>query len=156
MTYSLNEILDIAIGIEDSGIEFYTTCADRFKNDSMKEIFLFLAKEEINHKHTFEKIRENAAKESGNFTEDYYLYLKAIGGGHIFKNKISVTDIIKNMKSPAEAVNKAFQDEKESILFYLGLKDMVPPKYGKDKVEQIIREERKHVIQLSAYRKKLS
>jgi rubrerythrin len=54
-----------------------------------------------------------------------------------------------------EIIDIAIGLAKESILFYLGLKDMVPPNYGQDKVDQIIREERKHVIQLNVYRKKL-
>ena len=38
--------------------------------------------------------------------------------------------------------------EKESIVFYLGLRDLVPAKLGKDKVERILREEMSHVALL--------
>ena len=39
--------------------------------------------------------------------------------------------------------------EKQSILFYVGLKDLVPQQHGKDKVDAIIDEEKQHVAQLS-------
>lgn len=42
------------------------------------------------------------------------------------------------MKSILKA---AITAEKESIVFYLGMKDMVPEEYGKDKLDKIIREE---------------
>jgi len=44
--------------------------------------------------------------------------------------------------------------EKESILFYVGIKDMVPPKFGRDKIDQIIREEAQHVAQLKGFLQK--
>jgi rubrerythrin len=40
--------------------------------------------------------------------------------------------------------------EKESVLFYLGLKDMVPPQYGRERIDDIIREERSHISQLTS------
>jgi rubrerythrin len=45
--------------------------------------------------------------------------------------------------------------EKESILFYLGLKDLVPPEHGQEKLDEIIDQERQHIIQLNSIRKKL-
>ena len=49
-----------------------------------------------------------------------------------------------------EAILKAaIQAEKDSIVFYLGMKDVVPPTLGGDKVDKIIREERTHLTTLS-------
>ncbi len=66
--------------------------------------------------------------------------------------------LVRAVQQHAQRVNDfgkpAIGLEKESILFYLGLKDMVPPKYGQEKLDQIIHEEQRHVTQLSAFRKK--
>jgi rubrerythrin len=35
--------------------------------------------------------------------------------------------------------------EKDSIVFYLGMKEMVPEKFGKDKLDKIIKEEMGHI-----------
>jgi rubrerythrin len=43
----------------------------------------------------------------------------------------------------------AVELEKQAILFYLGIKDMVPERLGKDMVERIIKEEQSHVVMLS-------
>jgi rubrerythrin len=45
--------------------------------------------------------------------------------------------------------------EKDSILFYLGFKDMIPQQSGKDRIGEIIKEERRHVFQLSNLLEKL-
>lgn len=50
------------------------------------------------------------------------------------------------MKSVLKA---AILAEKDSIVFYLGMKEMVPDKYGKDKLEEIIKEEMGHIKILS-------
>jgi len=39
--------------------------------------------------------------------------------------------------------------ERDSIAYYVGLKEYIPPKAGRDKVEDIIKEEMKHIIVLS-------
>jgi len=39
--------------------------------------------------------------------------------------------------------------EKDSIVFYLGIRDLVPEKYGKNRVDAIIKEEMGHIEALS-------
>ncbi len=41
-----------------------------------------------------------------------------------------------------QVIDTAIGLEKESILFYLGLKDIVPPKLGRVKIDEIIEEEK--------------
>jgi rubrerythrin len=66
----------------------------------------------------------------------------------------AAADKLTGNESITEIIDIALGLEKESILFYLGLKDMVPPQYGQEKLEQIIAEERRHLIQLNTLRKK--
>ena len=46
----------------------------------------------------------------------------------------------------AQVIETAIGLEKESILFYLGLKDIVPPKLGRVKIDEIIEEEKRHGV----------
>lgn len=39
--------------------------------------------------------------------------------------------------------------EKDSIVFYLGMKEAVPQRSGRDKIEGIIKEEMRHMATLS-------
>ncbi len=151
MTYSVAEIIDIAIAIEDTGYEFYCACAGKFKNELIKKTFHYLAAEELNHKKTFESIKKHVPETSGNFTEEYYLYLKSIGSGKIFRSNIKITEIVNNIKTPHEALEKAFQDEKDSILYYSEVQKLYDEKSEASKIlEKIILEERQHTMKLIA------
>ena len=37
------------------------------------------------------------------------------------------------------------QAEKDSIAFFVGLKELIPENFGRDKVEELIKEEMKHI-----------
>ena len=52
--------------------------------------------------------------------------------------------------SAQEVLKEAIVAEKESIVFYLGMQDMVPDEAGKAKLNGIIREEMKHIQIISA------
>jgi rubrerythrin len=47
-----------------------------------------------------------------------------------------------------EIIEVAIESEKEMVVFYVGLKDLVYFKAGKDKVEEIILEELSHISTL--------
>ena len=55
-----------------------------------------------------------------------------------------------------EILRIALDLEKKAILFYLGLKDVVPENLGKDKIDRIIDEEKSHVVTLTQELKKLA
>lgn len=148
MGYSIKEIIDIAVGFEEAGHDFYTRCIEKFKDENIREIFSFMAKEELNHKKTFKSMSKSNESSAGIFTDEYFLYIKAIGGGRVF-GKEDIGQIADSINTPAEAVQKAFMDEKNSILFYSELKKMY--REGSEEIkllDEILEEERKHVITL--------
>ena len=59
---TITEILDFAIGEEQSAVDFYLALADHSKSQQTKKIFREYAEEEMRHKANLLKI-----KESGNF-----------------------------------------------------------------------------------------
>jgi rubrerythrin len=52
------------------------------------------------------------------------------------------------LSSLKEVLKAALTAEKDSIVFYLGMKEIVPEKQGKDKIDQIIKEEMSHIKML--------
>ena len=54
---SVEEALDFAIVNEEEAYQFYTELADNMKLESMKNVFLGFAKEELGHKEKFMKIK---------------------------------------------------------------------------------------------------
>jgi hypothetical protein len=88
--------------------------------------------------------------------EELSLYLSAMGGGGAYggEGDPGTADSFTGKKTMEEIVSTAIDLEKQSILFYAGLKGMVPPGPNCDKVEQIIRKEQNHIAQLNGFLKK--
>ena len=76
------------------------------------------------------------SQEYQSFKERYEQYKKSIALGE------------KPKETPKEILDIAVNSENESVVFYLTLKDLVPAKAGRDKVEAIIMEELSHITTL--------
>jgi rubrerythrin len=64
---------------------------------------------------------------------------------HGTEGKVSSTEKLTGNESMSEILRIALQAEKNSIAFYVGIKDMLVTKSGKQKVQAIIIEEMAHV-----------
>jgi rubrerythrin len=69
--------------------------------------------------------------------------------GHIFDVRTDPSKLLAEQKSPQDILKTAIGVEKDSIAFYVGIRDGVSRKAGKDKVEAIIKEEMSHIVILS-------
>lgn len=77
------------------------------------------------------------------------LYLQAIANGHVFDLKKDLGEQLTGKQTAEDILKLAIEAEKDSIVFYEGLKNYVPAKAGKDKVEEIIKEEMDHIVVLN-------
>ncbi len=161
MAYDFNaqEVFDMAIRIEENGAAFYRKAADLQKDDSDKKFLETLARMEDRHKAGFEEMKQHISDLEKSQTvfdpnEELFLYLKAMADSHGGEGDPDIADQLTGKETMKEIITTAIGLEKESILFYVGLKDMVPPKLGREKINKIIDEEKKHVVQLSGFLKK--
>jgi rubrerythrin len=158
--FNADEVFDMAIQIETNGAAFYRKAAS-LQSDADNRAFLeSLASMEDRHQETFEKMKKELPdKDKGGKVFDPYgelsQYLAAMADTHGGEGSPSAADALTGSENMEDIVNTALGLEKESILFYLGMKDMVPVKYGQEKIEDIIKEERKHVIQLTGILNKI-
>lgn len=162
MVYDLNadEIFEMAIRIEANGARFYRKAAGFQSDPSNRKMLEKLASMEDHHQSVFAEMRKGLSEADKTATvfdpqNEASQYLAAMADAHRGEGSPAAADSLTGKESLAEIIDIAIGLEKESILFYIGLKDMVSPKYGQDKLDKIIAEERKHVIELSALRKKL-
>ncbi|MEJ2095794.1 MAG: ferritin family protein [Deltaproteobacteria bacterium] len=162
MAYDFNadEIFKMAIRIEENGARFYRKAAESQSEEENINALKKLAVMEDHHKLTFEKMRAQLSKAEKTATvfdpnNESAQYLAAMADTHGGEGSPSAADALTGEETIQEIIHIAIGLEKESILFYLGLKDMVPPQYGRDKLDNIIDEERRHIIQLNTLLKKL-
>ena len=162
MRYDFNadEMFEMAIRIEENGARFYRKAAQLQSDAQNRDILEQLAGMEDGHKVTFEKMRKSISEAEQTATvfdpmDESSQYLAAMADSHGGEGSPAAADSLTGKESITDLIDIAIGLEKESILFYIGLLEMVPPKFGQDKLEEIIREERKHIIQLNAFRRKL-
>jgi len=150
MSYDFNvdEVFEMAEQLERNGAKFYRDAAEANIDPSNKQMLLDLAAMEDEHEKTFKAMRaELTAKEQETTVFDPQgeaaLYLRALADTRVFFEK----DI--DIKSMRGILTSAIEAEKDSIVFYLGMKDAVPSNLGKDRVDGIIKEEMGHIRLLS-------
>ena len=76
-------------------------------------------------------------------TGEASLYLRALADTRVFFEK----EI--DVKSMESILKSAIEAEKDSIVFYLGMKEAVPPNLGQARLDHIIKEEMGHIRLLS-------
>lgn len=155
MRFSSQELIDIAIGIEETGYYFYSQFREKMEDKAFREIFGFLAEEELRHKDIFERMLSNLPDKSGYFTEEYYSYLRALGNSRVFRNREDVDKIIPKIDTITEIIDLGLDAERDSILWYTELREM----YQDDRdsttiLNNLINEERRHVVTLLELKEK--
>ncbi|MDT8379672.1 MAG: ferritin family protein [Desulfotignum sp.] len=158
--FNVNEVFEMAIQIEANGANFYRKAAELQQDPDNKEFLEKLARMEDKHKATFEAMRKDLSEGEKQQTvfdpaNELSMYLKAMADNHGGEGNPDVVESFTGEEPIEEIINTAIGLEKESILFYLGLKDLVPAKYGHEKLDNIIKEEKLHIAQLNGFLKKI-
>ena len=152
--FNAGEIFEMAIQIERNGARFYRLAADRTTDPRERQLLTELAAMEEEHERIFASMREElSAGETGLRAFDpqgeALLYLRAMAEGHVFDPEADPKEMLGVLDGMEGVLRKAIDLEKESIIFYLGMREMVPKRLGKDKIEHIIREEMRHIVLLN-------
>jgi len=146
--FNADEVFEIAEQIERNGAKFYRTVAEKVTDANKRKLLIDLAEMEDEHEQTFKTMRSELSQDEKVVTTfdpqgETELYLRALADTRVFYEKEVDTT------SFEEILKAAITAEKESIVFYLGMKDVVPTHLGKDKLDGIINEEMGHIRLLS-------
>jgi rubrerythrin len=149
VTLNADEIFEIAEQIERNGAKFYRAAAKKFS--IVRQLFLDLAAMEDEHLKVFQDMRTQlTSKEQQPDVFDpegqAQMYLLAMADGHVFNLKDDPAEKLSGMQKPEDVLKFALGIERDSIAYYVGIKEYVPVKAGRDKVEDVIREEMKHIV----------
>jgi rubrerythrin len=151
--FNADEILEMAEQIERNGARFYRRAAEGAVDPRNLQLLLDLATTEDEHEKVFASMRVDLAGEKREpmvFDPDGQaaLYLRAMADGHVFDVKADPTQLFTGKETVADILRVAMGMEKDSIVFYLGMKEMVPERLGKDRIDGIIKEEMGHLALL--------
>ena len=163
MSYYFNadEIFEMAEQIERNGARFYRRAAEQVTSPDNRRLLLDLAEMEDEHEKTFITMRADMLKQGLPAPVDPVfdpdgeagLYLRAMADGQIFDTRVDPAESLTGEETVEDLFQMAIGREKDTVIFFLGMKDMVSERLGKDKIDGIIKEEMSHITTLS---KKLS
>jgi rubrerythrin len=153
ITFTADEIFEMAEQIERNGAEYYREAARNASDKDIKQMLLGMAAMEDGHLETFRQMRTELSgreKEPISFDPDNQgaMYLQAMADARGMEGRISPTKKLTGNESPKEVFDIAINSEKDSVVFYLSLKDLVPVRAGREKIEEIILEELSHITSL--------
>lgn len=152
--FNAAEIIDMGIAKEKKRRDFYGYIAGKFKDKDMKALFSRLRDWEEEHIKKFTDIRNSTEtyEIQESYQGEFSAYIKFTVDDMLYK-QVSPKWFAKNVKKPITAIQYGIGFEKDAILFFSELLTyMMPP--HKDKVEELIGEEKKHLIYLSELKKK--
>jgi rubrerythrin len=155
--FNADEIFEMAEQIERNGARFYRRAAAGTGDSECQTLLLHLAKMEGRHLKVFADMRADMLKEGQVATVDPVFdpegeaaaYLRAMADGHVFDVRTDPFEVLSGEETIEEIFRTAIGLEKDSIVFYLGMKEMIPENLGKDKIDHIIKEEMRHITYLN-------
>ena len=156
-TFAASEIVEMGIQIEKNGRDFYNAICQKSKDPHAAEVFKLLAGEEEKHIGIFSsllgKVQEHEPPQI--YTDEYIAYMNALACEYVFTQKDKGLEIAKGIKTDKQAVELGIDFEKDSIIFYEGMKKAVP-EYSLGVINELIRQEEIHLKKLVDLKKKIA
>jgi rubrerythrin len=142
--FYLSEILDFALEKEQQSADLYQKLADLADNPDDKALFEKLMRDELGHKAYYAEILASVKEEQSPKVpregEEYMAYMR-----QLIEDSRTVKALPEDISSMPlnEILDYAIAREKDSVMFYLGLKQFVPES-AKAHIDIIIAEESHH------------
>jgi len=151
-----SEVVDLGIQIEKNGRDFYEILARQTKSDKIRQTFEYLAKEEEKHIEDFKGILKTVEdyQPVEAYPGEYFAYINALASEYVFTKKDKGVEIAKKIKSDKEAIDMGIAFEKDSIIFYEGIKKAVP-EYEHKVITKLISQEQNHLAKLYQLKDKI-
>ena len=162
MKFNVDEIFEMAEHIERNGARFYRSAVEIVDNPHGKELLAGLAAMEDEHEKTYAEMRKRV-NPSGQQRDTVYegddsavQYIRAWADKNVFDIDASIFEGLRGDETLVQIINKAIQREKETIIFFEGLKDSLTNSEDRENVERIIHEEVQHIAILTKERRALA
>jgi len=155
-TFKASDVYEIAVQIESNGEKLYRHAVNVTDDSRMKELFTYLADEEVKHMRLFEGLGKKVEQYNLPETYDgeYCSYVRSYSEGLVFTPEKMEKELAK-VKSAEDAIEFGIQREIESILYYLETRNFVPDSQKAD-IDRIIDEERRHYLKLIDLRREVA
>jgi rubrerythrin len=145
------DIIDLAIRTEVRGEGFYREAAQAANTPQAKELFTYLADEELRHKRLFRGLSGAIVMTEIDPAawDEAVAYIAATVDQAFFAKSEAPIRLVPLGATVQDMTRKAIEFEKQTLLYFYSLRDLVHPS-NVPIVDKVIQEEKRHVRQLSA------
>jgi rubrerythrin len=152
LSFNADEVFTIAENIERNGAKFYRGAAQKFP--AGKELLTKLAEMEDVHLKVFSDLHKTVTEREMELTasdpDGQAAELASIfANDKVFDISKDPIVALKGCKTIQDVFVFALGREKDSVVFYTGMKESVSKSLGRDKLDLIINEEMSHIVWLS-------
>jgi rubrerythrin len=148
--FTAAEAIEMAMKIEKNGEVFYHEAASKSADSEIKALFEDLAAQEKGHYQVFQKMLTGAqpgpALPAAEY-DQYDTYVQVALENALFAGPDKALTMARQAEGRDIALRAALGFEKDTLLFFYDLRDMVN-EADRETVARIIREEKKHVRRL--------
>ncbi|MGD2279213.1 MAG: ferritin family protein [Candidatus Omnitrophota bacterium] len=143
------ELVELAIQIEKNGKDFFGKLSEMSKHPVAKEAFAILSKEDSNHMETFQKMFDPGCEYNPKeaYPDEYFSYMNSLASSYVFLQETDISELAKKVKNDADAVDLATSYVKDAVLFYEGVREVIPEK-DLPMIDTLIKEEKGHLEKL--------
>ena len=153
--FTAAQALEMAMEIERNGETFYNETAAKSADPEVKALFEDLATQERAHHRVFQKMLEETGPDvalSGAYPAAYYdeykAYVHVAMENALFAGPSKALALAEKAEDRETALRAAMGFEKDTLLFFYDLRDMVSETY-QETISGVIREEQKHLRRLA-------
>lgn len=148
------EIAEMGIEIEKNGREFYLNLLEKADTDEVKQVMRDLAHQEEEHIEVFRKIHDTSCdrQPKGAYPDEYFSYMNSLAGQYVFTQKGSGAEMAKKVGDCRQGIEMGIGFEKDSILLYQEMRELVPDD-DKHLVDELIEQEKEHLRRLLGLKK---
>lgn len=143
------DVIDLAVRTEVRGERFYRQAAEQATSQSARALFRHLADEEVRHRRTFEELAPSivSTEIDPSTWEEAMAYIEVTVDRASFQDDDAAILSVPKGEDERTMIAKAIDFEKETLLFFTTLRDLVQPA-NQSIVDDIAREERRHIARL--------
>ncbi|MEJ2100550.1 MAG: ferritin family protein [Desulfobacterales bacterium] len=148
--FSIQEILDLAIRLENNGESVYRHAVDEVSEPELVSLLQWMADEELEHAKWFSELKQKFKTHS---TEPFMAEMsREVFADFLGEKSFSHQDVdFSKIDRVGDLVAVFIEFEKDTILFYETLKPFIEDKDTLNNLEKIIAEENKHIAQLHQF-----
>jgi rubrerythrin len=144
------DLVSFAISIEEKGEMLYALLYSLAKNEIMRSGFDLLRQDEKRHIETFQSLQNSLNLIESKISEPIFEFTNTLVGDIIYTSQ-KRDELLYSVSDIDEAIEYAITIEKDSIMFFENLKNMVNDA-DKDMLNLVISEEKKHLGELVTMR----